>query len=250
MCRRMLRASGVVFVLALVSLNILSVTSQRTISGRLSTSVRGGDKPRWIPRSIPTPSSSTTEATSTEADDSDGSTRTPRPVSGLFGLKNKVVVVENEKEDVLPATKPVEIAPSSSSSSDEVDEKPKDITPTTSSTEEQPKVVDVDKKEPETGSEEVVLVEATRKVRQDEQQQQPERKRENLKDATKESSSSSAVSGAENEKVPTKRDLPFVIQSSPGIVNRVPFRKRSKSVASVFYCNALSLAHGSPVKSP
>lgn len=189
----MFRAGGLLCVAVLLSYNILLVTAQR--GGRLSTSMRG-DKPRWIPRSIPASSATTNSLTSeSPADDAHNSTA----ISGLFGLRNKVADRDAEK-DVLPTTTSEE-----SASSDEVAAAEKESPPitTTSSSAEELKEKD---------SEEVVpVVEASNTV--DESKKGVIVRAENLKEATKDSD-------PEDKKVPAKRDLPFVIQSSPGIVKK------------------------------
>lgn len=202
MCRRMFRARGLLCVAVLLSFNILLVTAQR--GGRLSTSLRG-DKPRWIPRSIPASSATANTLTSeSPADDAHNSTA----ISGLFGLRNKVADRDAEK-DVLPTTKSEESAPS-----DEVAAAEKESTPTTttsSSAEEEPKEED---------SKEVVSV-AEASNTADEFKEGIIVRAENLKEATKDSAE------PEDKKVPAKRDLPFAIQSSPGIVKKGGNRQRN-----------------------
>lgn len=177
--------AGRFFLIVLLCANILLVAGQQR--GRLSTSVRG-DKPRWIPRSIPaTPTIESVGNSSTSS------------ISGQSADKSKVADIE---KDVLPATKSVENAASSSTE----DVLPLNITTTattsTTTTTEQPKEAKVSVEE---------VLPLNRTARNGEGEKVVVRA-ENLKDA--------AAKDSQNEKVPTKRDLPFVIQSSPGIVKK------------------------------
>lgn len=100
----------------------------------------------------------------------------------------------------------------------EEDEKTTKEAPATTTTLEEPKVAkDLETAATEALNEKVVLVEATRTEKKI-------ARAENLKDAKNE-----VVSPVDSEKVTAKRDLPFVIQSRPGMSNPMLLKRESRA---------------------
>lgn len=193
MCRRKSPVFLFLLVLLLCS-NCLLVAGQRS---KLSTSIRP-EKPRWVPRNIITPSPPPTEAsantTSTISDQSD-----EKDVSPTKSLEIAVTTTTSAEEAA---------ASTPNDSSSATTEQPKNDGQPGERVEEQEKAVTGNEKAP-------VEVAAPEK----EVKQGPVRA-EKLRDASK------------DEKVAVKRDLPFLIQTSPGIqlytkLFRVVFRSRS-----------------------
>ena len=189
----------VVVVVLLLCSNVLpAVHGQRGGSGsRLSTSVRSG-KPRWVPRSI------TTESPVLNANN-----------ASAISANNQSVERGDSKEveeDVLPppsTTKSVlEVLPA----------------PTTTPT---PRIEDVSVSNTGSGSSttetpprDLVFVKNSKTSKEDDVEaedrdvEKPQIVRAaNIKEATEDESKELLL----QEKVPAKRDLPFVIQSSPGM---------------------------------
>lgn len=195
----------VLLTVLLLCSNILLVSGQR---GRLSTSVRG---PRWIPRSSTTsssnsisPTTTTTTTTSTTATTAETSNITSAISAQGEGDKNDKAT-DNEK-DVLPTN--ITLTKVDEGKVEEKDEKTTKEAPATTTTPEEPKVAkDLETAATEALNEEVVLVKAT-------STEKKIARAENLKEAKNE-----VVSPVDSEKVTAKRDLPFVIQSRPGMSN-------------------------------
>lgn len=209
----------VLLAVLLLCSNILLVSGQR---GRLSTSVRGA---RWIPRSSTTSSSNSISPTTTTTTTTTSTTATTAETSNITsaisaqseGDKNDKAT-DNEK-DVLPTNITLtKVDEGKEEQEQEKDEKTTKEAPATTTTPEEPKVAkDLETAATEALNEEVVLVEATRTEKKI-------ARAENLKEAKNE-----VVSPVDSEKVTAKRDLPFVIQSRPGMSNPVPLKRESSA---------------------
>lgn len=178
---KMLRSNGVFIVLLFLTCT-LWVGAQQPQRGKLSTTVTR-DKPRWIPRSSPSPLPLPQSANLN--------------ISAISGNSAEESEDTGKEKDVLepkavPITRPV----STSTSPDDVS-------------------LDKDEKIVSTTAEHNKSLNRTSEGNENESVSTEEVVKDDR----------ASTGNPENEKVPTKRDLPFVIQSSPGIVKIRPMIK-------------------------
>lgn len=174
--------SGLIFLVVLISANLFSVTVVAQRS-RLSTSVRG-EKARWVPRSTP-----------------------------------RTEPIENSEEIVVP-TKPLQdtLAPTTTTEEANKNDIPATTTPippSSTTTVADDSTVDETK-----ALQEVEQFEATKKVVN--QVETEPAANDDVGSEKKEVRSANVQEAAKDEKIATKRDLPFLILSRPGIVGISP----------------------------